>query len=524
MPIQSDDNGTEARFLFCGDSCRLLYEELGFESALSYLFAYLRRDYPLTRIFCGFRHYTSTRYVPVADTLGGITKGIMTLATSSLTQEEIGTLMGTDRFEPYLLHADPFQDRSQMLLRQEDFASYLRVPLFAQGESIFQMAFCSNRSDAFTSQDAELFFRITRPLGESMGRTFSGQEKVFPSPTSERTHLLGMCSGLGQVFSEIKKIARSDCTVLVHGPTGAGKEVVVNTLHACSERARDPLVKVNCGAIAESLLESELFGYEKGAFTGAQATRPGLFEAANGGTIFLDEIGELPRRMQVGLLRVLDNREVTRVGSSRAIPLNIRVIAATHRDLRQMVEEGTFREDLWYRLNVYPLEIPPLREHRIDIPVLARFFANKIGQELRLSQPPYIPEDQIDALCAYDWPGNIRELRHVVERAVIRARTGNTCLPLIVSEDLKSRRVQLYPRSTAPVWNSRQKEYGLPPLPEGDSLPTLEEWTDRYVEWVLNRTGGKITGAHGAATLLGVHPNTIREKRNRILKRKNGVG
>lgn len=529
-------------FSFCGQSCRLLYKEMGMQSALTYLFAYLRQYYSLSRIFCGFRHYKSTTFVPVADTLGGISRSVMALATSALSAEQIGQLMGTDAFEPYLMHSSPFLDRSQMMLRQEDFVCYLRIPLFTQGESTFQMAFCSNEEHAFCKEDGELFFRITRPLGEAMGEEFQGGStpRLIAAAGAERLHLLQMCKGLTELRHEVQKIAPTECTVLVHGPTGSGKEVVVDTLHACSDRAKGPLIKVNCGAIADTLLESELFGHEKGAFTGANQGRAGYFEAANGGTLFLDEIGELPPRMQVGLLRVLDNHEVTRVGGTRTIPLNVRILAATHKDLQTMVDEGQFREDLWYRLNVYTLRVPPLREHKMDIPVLVHHFVNGLVGSMRLVHPPHISDTQMEELCAHDWPGNIRELRHVVEHAAVRARQGNTCGPLNFSPvllELRNRRTRKTASDAGAPLDSAsfaamagQSQFSGLPLPPGlpqlpclahiaqtGKLPTLSCWADEYILWVLHRAGGKITGMTGAAHILGLHPNTLRTRRDRAL-------
>lgn len=514
---------------FCGESCRLLYKEMGFETALSYLFAYLKQYYPLSRIFCGFRHYKSTLFVPVADTLGSQTNPVMTLATSTLTREQISVLMGTDAFEPYLMRASPFPDRSQMMLRQEDFACYLRVPLFSQDESIFQMAFCSHEPQAFNEEDGDLFFQITRPLGEAMSRDFSGQEppQLGSFLARERRELLFMCQGLTELWHEVHRVAPTNCTVLVHGPTGAGKEVLVDALHACSSRSSGPFIKVNCGAIADSLLESELFGHEKGAFTGAHQGRAGFFEAANGGTLFLDEIGELPPRMQVGLLRVLDTHEVTRVGGTRSIPLNVRILAATHRNLRRLVEEGRFREDLWYRLNVYTLRIPPLCEHREDIPVLTHFFVNRLVRDMHLTYPPHITSKQMKLLCEYTWPGNIRELRHVVERTVLRARQGTACGPLnfaVVLAEMESlhRGTTPFPGASGvpslPTTLPSLLPEGAPRLSETGPLPTLEQWTNTYVHWILQKTGGKITGSRGAAAILKVHPNTLRARRDRATR------
>ena len=499
-------NRDRQQLLFCGEACAVMFESMGLQSALTFLYAYLGRHYPICRIFAGFRHYKRAEFVPVADSMHGPTNAIMTLTTSNLTQEEIQELMGTDAFEPYLVRLPALKDASQLVAEREDFACYLRVPLFTQGESTLQLAFCSRREDAFDEEDKELFFQLTRPLAERMQQDFSASSTpVMTTNAAEKCSRLLMCRGLTPLIEEIKRIAPTDCTVLVQGPTGSGKEVVADTLHALSRRASGPFIKINCGAIAESLLESELFGYERGAFTGAQQTRAGYFEAANGGTIFLDEVGELPPRMQVSLLRVLDNREIVRVGSTRPIPLNVRIIAATHRNLRSMVREGTFREDLWYRLNGYALQVPPLHAHRSDIPTLVHHFVNRTSIDMHLACPPRIGPEDMEALCVYHWPGNIRELQHVVARAMLRARMGNTCEHLDFRGIIQALALE-HEALAAP----------LPPsAPAGNRWPTLAEWRDNYIARALEKCGGKITGPRGAAALLSVHPNTLRNYRSR---------
>src|SRR6267143_6619560 len=235
--------------------------------------------------------------------------------------------------------------------------------------------------------------------------------------------MVGTSSRMREVRSSICKVASTDCTVLVTGETGSGKELVARAIHQRSTRASRPFVSVNCGAVPVSLIASELFGHEKGAFTGAMDRRAGRFEAAEGGTLFLDEVGELPLETQVALLRVLQEREFERVGGIRPIRTNIRVIAATNRDLKEAVAERSFRADLFYRLNVFPLDVPPLRDRRQDIPLLAEHFAHRLSR--RAGKRHYgIHTQTLALLQAYEWPGNIRELANVMERAVIMSETG----------------------------------------------------------------------------------------------------
>ena len=230
--------------------------------------------------------------------------------------------------------------------------------------------------------------------------------------------IVGSSPALQRVLTQVTKVASTDATVLILGETGTGKELIARAIHKRSRRAGGAFIRVNCAAIPPSLIASELFGHEKGAFTGALQRRLGRFEAADGGTIFLDEIGELPAETQVALLRVLQEREIERVGSSHPIPVDVRVLAATNRDLEAAVESGTFREDLYYRLNVFPIRMPPLRERVDDIPILSEYlvdrYAKQVGKSIR-----NIEKQTLQLLQAYDWPGNVRELQNVIERAVV---------------------------------------------------------------------------------------------------------
>lgn len=235
------------------------------------------------------------------------------------------------------------------------------------------------------------------------------------------------------LLQQVDIVAKSDSTVLICGETGTGKEVIARAIHQLSPRHDKPLVKINCAAIPASLLESELFGHDKGAFTGAINTHRGRFEIADGGTLFLDEIGDLPLELQPKLLRVLQEREIERLGGSRTIPVNVRVIAATNRDLWQMVEDRQFRSDLFYRLNVFPLELPPLRDRPEDIPLLAKHFTQKMARHMNRSIDA-IPTEALRQLMSWDWPGNVRELENVIERAVLLTRGNSLNLHLNVRQ------------------------------------------------------------------------------------------
>lgn len=297
--------------------------------------------------------------------------------------------------------------------------------------------------------------------------------------------IVGTSIVVQQMLQKIKLVAETDASVLVLGESGTGKELIARAIHDASTRCEQPLIKVNCGAISAGLVESELFGHEKGAFTGAVEQRKGRFELANGGTLFLDEVGELPADSQVKLLRVLQEQEFERVGSAKPIKINVRIIAATNRDLANQVQRGNFREDLFYRLNVFPIEVPPLRERVDDIPMLANHFlaraAKRFGKPLK-----GFKVGVIEALQQYRWPGNIRELQNVIERAAILA-TGS-------SIDVE----------------------GLLPAfqvsPQPSAMQTLEEIECIHIRRVLDHTKGVIAGPKGAALILGMHPNTLRSR------------
>jgi transcriptional regulator with GAF, ATPase, and Fis domain len=307
--------------------------------------------------------------------------------------------------------------------------------------------------------------------------------------------IVGAKFGLREVMHKVQHIAPLDTPVLLIGETGVGKDLIATAIHDSSPRSLGPFIPVNCGAIAESLLDSELFGHEKGAFTGAVSQKRGRFERADKGTIFLDEVAELTPSAQVKLLRVLQNGEIDRVGGIQTITLDIRVIAATNRDLESMVARGTFRDDLWYRLNVFPIEIPPLRERRIDIPALVQHFIALKSKELRLPDVPTFAPGALERLQEYWWPGNVRELANVVERGLILSH-GKTI-------DFSYMDAKLHATTKA---SSEQQE-----KPED-----LDATIAKHIRNVLAKTGGRIHGPGGAADLLGINPSTLRSRMNRL--------
>lgn len=330
--------------------------------------------------------------------------------------------------------------------------------------------------------------------------------------------IVGNSPALLNVLRNLDQIAPTDSTVLILGETGTGKELIARAIHDRSPRRGRPLVKVNCGAISAGLVESELFGHVKGAFTGALAHRDGRFKLADGGTIFLDEIGDLPLDTQVKLLRVLQEQEFEPVGSGDTIKVNVRVIAATHRDLAAAVREGKFRSDLYYRLNVLPLYVPPLRERGGDIPLLVMFFlqrfAKKFGKPVKA-----VSEEDMLRLARYAWPGNIRELQNVIERAVVLS-SGST---LALTDDFKAVSVQTAPALAVAKAFPESIPATHAVLPEPDSAgSSLEEIERRHIETVLKQTNWMIEGERGAAKILNLNPSTLRSRMQKLAIKRPG--
>jgi DNA-binding NtrC family response regulator len=299
-------------------------------------------------------------------------------------------------------------------------------------------------------------------------------------------NMVGESPGLQRVLKAIQVVAPTDSTVLIEGETGTGKELVAHAIHDLSHRRQGPVIEVNCGAIPATLLESELFGHEKGSFTGAFAQKIGRFELAHQGTLFLDEIGELPLELQPKLLRALQEHEFERLGGNRTIKVDVRIIAATNRDLGQMVAEGKFRSDLYYRLNVFPVAVPPLRERREDIPLLTRFFTQRYARKLNRTIKE-IPFTTLEALSRYEWPGNIRELQNLIERAVILSRDE----AFTIDESWMRRGTTAAPansvRLTAALVNQEKD----------------------IIEAALMESRGRISGPSGAAVKLGIARSTL---------------
>ncbi len=394
------------------------------------------------------------------------------------------------------------------------YRSVLRFPLFIAEERVFVIHLWSSEFKAFSMRDYETARALLEPLAAELPSALSALDNVTepdrPEPISHYQRL-AQCPGLAGVMDLLQQVAPTDAPVLITGETGVGKGEAAACIHELSKRRDRPFVHLNCGAIPESLLESELFGHERGAFTGAHAPHRGYFEQAAGGTIFMDEIGELSPSAQVRLLRIFDAGSINRVGGARAIPVDVRIVAATNCDLEKNMAAGAFRKDLWYRLALFPLEIPPLRERRQDIPPLAEYFLQAKARKLSCETPPAIPSRELALLCAHDWPGNVRELEHVIERSLIlhcRGAAGGGNGGEALSFRLDG------------VKAEAEKASGLGSLIEG--WPTLEEMEQQYIQAVLKKTRGKLTGPGGATEILDIHYATLRAsmRRSGILTRR----
>jgi formate hydrogenlyase transcriptional activator len=309
-------------------------------------------------------------------------------------------------------------------------------------------------------------------------------------PAGTEGELIGSSPGLQQVRNAVQMVARTDSTVLIQGETGTGKELIARAVHEESLRRNNPYVKLNCAAMPAGLLESELFGHERGAFTGAWTQTTGRFQLANNGTLFLDEIGDLPLELQPKLLRVLQEQEFERLGSSRTIRVNVRIVAATNQDLRQMVQDRRFRADLYYRLNVFPIAIPPLRERKADIPLLAQHFVRKFARSMN-KEINYIPDTVMSVLQLQDWPGNIRELQNYLERAVVLSSGPRLFLP--------HSELNLLVKNKTPA-----------------ATQTLAEAERSHISEVLQQSGGVVGGRDGAAARLGIPRTTLLHRMQKL--------
>ena len=435
-----------------------------------------------------------------------------------------------DLFYPFISRLDSvYEDvRTKSLARARKLpdSPLLAIVLLADQSVLGSLMVVNNSGQDYTSEHMRLLSLLNEPLSIALSNSLRynkmkelqqllAEENLFlKSELREKIdkEIVGAEFDLKPAMELVKQVAPLNSPVLLLGETGVGKEVFANAVHDYSPRRNGPLVTVNCGAIPDTLIDSELFGHEKGAFTGAFARKKGRFELADKGTIFLDEIAELPLDAQVRLLRVLQEKVVERVGGTESIPVDIRIVAATHRNLEAMVQQGTFREDLYFRLKVFPIVIPPLRERVSDIPLLVQHFLRRKTRELKIHEISTVAPGAVDRLMSYDWPGNVRELENTIERAIILSRGK----PLTFDDIIPSGRSVAAERSRL--------------LGNADSPRTLDSVVADHIGRTLEQTGGKVHGEGGAADLLGLNPSTLRNKMRRlgipfgrIVKKKQGA-
>jgi formate hydrogenlyase transcriptional activator len=413
--------------------------------------------------------------------------------------------------KPLLLRSADFANynsESVRLLQAEGVRSMCCVPLITRDHVLGSLSVASLRDAAFSQQDLDLLSQVASQVAIAVENALAFEEiaQLKNKLADEKLYLedeirielnfdeiIGESTALKNILKQVETVAPTDSTVLIQGETGTGKELIARAIHNLSSRREATFVKINCAAIPTGLLESELFGHERGAFTGAIAQKIGRFELADGGTLFLDEVGDIPLELQPKLLRVLQEQEFERLGGTRTTRIDVRLVAATNRDLVQMVAERQFRSDLFYRLNVFPVQMPSLRQRREDIPVLVRYFAQKYARQMKRSIDS-ISAETMAALTNYHWPGNIRELENLIERAVILSRGAVLEVPIT---ELRER-----------------AEHALGQAP--GSLQTLRANEREHILLALRDTGWVLAGPNGAAALLGMKRTTLQSRMHKL--------
>jgi transcriptional regulator with GAF, ATPase, and Fis domain len=486
-----------------------LCSSLDIETALWRCFMYIRDYIPGDRMFISYISSDIGGIQPIAQaTAGG---GIRSDTVFRLPKDVLNIVKGGELPDVMIVDHPETHPVLNQIIDNVDFkiSAALIARLIIEGRFLGGISIISEEHKAYTQHHARLFSLLREPAAIALSNSLRYLEvmKLKELLADDNRYLqnqlmqikgktiVGAEFGLKAVMEMVHQVAPLNSPVLLTGETGTGKEVIANAIHNLSIRRNGPFIKVNCGAIPETLVDSELFGHEKGAFTGALSEKRGRFERADGGTIFLDEIGELPPDAQLRLLRVLQEKEIERVGGVNSISVDIRIIAATHRDLPAMIKEGGFREDLFFRLNVFPIHIPPLRDRMGDLPSLTQHIILKKAREMGLPDIPGIAEGGLDRLYAYEWPGNVRELENVIERAMILSRGGSLTFGMIDFTD-----------------GGGTSTY---PLPANKSL-NLGDINRRHIEKVLHMTEGVVGGKKGAAAILGMNPSTLRHKMRKL--------
>ena len=502
--MDENDFFRQAALRICGN--------LEIEEAMFSTLQFLRQAMPVNKM--ALEHYDegldSMRSIAIANPKEGKRVNLLTPLSAEAQQQAKRKYLLKLR-KVYLFEDPKTEKLAQEMLQFHGFTatSLMVLTLESGGRMLGTLALASEGDELFSQKHADLLSLLSEPFAIAMSNTLKHREvlklKDLLADDNRYLHgelrslsgdeIIGANFGLRDVMYKVQQVATLDSPVLLLGETGVGKDVIANAIHYSSSRSNGPFVSVNCGAIPDTLIDSELFGHEKGAFTGALSQKRGRFERADKGTIFLDEIGELPLQAQVRLLKVLQSKEIERVGGVKTISLDIRIIAATNRNLEEMVKLHQFREDLWFRLNVFPIWIPPLRERKADIPSLLQHFISLKARELKLPTIPTLSSGAIDPLMEYHWPGNVRELENVIERALILKPTG----PL-----------------TFEHLNPGQPKKTLELQGQGEETGNLDEVISRHIRRVLSKTKGRINGSDGAAAFLGINPSTLRNRMKKL--------
>jgi transcriptional regulator with GAF, ATPase, and Fis domain len=497
---------------FFQEAALRICSNLEIEEAMSSCLQFLRQVMPADRIYlqCLDHGFGAMRTIATAtpsecrklDLLTPLSKE----AKASAGLKNLPTLSDISIFEDPEKYAI---SREMLKFHRVSCTSLMVMLLKSKGQILGSLVLISEGKEKYTEKHSKLLSLLKEPFVIALSNTLKHREvlKLKDLLADDNRYLfdelrrisgvevVGANYGLKDIMKEVFQVAKLDSPVLLLGETGTGKDVIANYIHQISSRSNQPFISINCGAIPETLIDSELFGHEKGAFTGAFSQKRGRFERADKGTIFLDEIGDLPLQSQVRLLHVLQNKKIERVGGTKTIDLDIRIIVATNKDLRAMVNEGIFREDLWFRLNVFPIKIPPLRERKIDIPALLQHFIALKAKELKLPDIPSIAPESIGILNKYNWPGNVRELQNIVERALIINPEGPINFDHL----------------------SPQKTGGRMNLPvEEKEIIDLDQVITSHIKKILTKTNDKIHGPGGAADLLGINPSTLRNRMNKL--------
>ncbi len=503
MGVDEKEFFREATLRICGS--------LEIEKALWRCFMYIRDFIPADTIMLS--HMVPKMGVQEFMAEATIDGGRRQNLTISLPPETWALIRNRDNPQDVMVidkpEEHPVVKHSIRLLGRKN-SSLIIVRLIIDGQYLGGCSVIARGGQKFTNEHARLLSLLKEPFAIALSNFLRFREvhdlkeqlvddnKYLQNELRQITgeEIIGSDFGLKGVMDLVRHVAPQKSLVTLLGETGTGKEVIARAIHNLSPRREGPFIKVNCGAIPDTLMDSELFGHEKGAFTGAHSLKRGRFERANKGTIFLDEIGELSPDAQVRLLRVLQEREIERVGGNKPVTVDIRVIAATHRDLQSMIKKNRFREDLFFRLQVFPISIPPLRKRIEDIPALVQYFILKKSREMGLQYISIVAEGAMDRLMEYQWPGNVRELENAVERALILSKGKSIDFTELTTQNEQT--------GNAAIDILEDRSYNL------------ESVLRQHISRVLKVTRGKVGGDQGAAMLLGINPSTLRHKMRKL--------